>query len=60
MLLVGAIFYFFIASILKILIKIGIAFSDSGPFWFLQILVHRFLILNRLIIMLILASRPLI
>ena len=27
----------------------GIAFSDSGPFWFLQILVHRLLIfLNRL------------
>ena len=37
---VGAIFYFLIASF-NIVFKIAVSFTDSRPFRFFQILVHR-------------------
>ena len=37
----GIVFHFLVASILYVLIKIAITFSNSWPLRFLQILVHR-------------------
>ena len=37
----GVVLYFFIAAALDIFIRIGIALTDSRPFRFLEILVHR-------------------
>ena len=44
--LMGAIFYFFIATAFQVLLQIGIALTDSGPFRLFQIFVHRLIIIE--------------